>query len=407
MAHVCLVDLPGGSRALVHALRQAGHRVTLLTGNVNVYLAVKSFNGGVLAELDDIVLAEPFDAPTIEARLRLIDADAPLDLIYTMLDPNLLDVCLASAHMGKPALHWKKASVMRNKFAVRRALHDAGIIQPPFRAVANWAELRAAVEEIGYPCVLKPVDAFGSVAVSFLRDATDLAEAEQHLAPQRLTGTRHSTGNYILEGFLDGPQISVETLFRDGANQCYAIIDKRFNRDGISAELGGLVCRPSDPRYAAAVDHTLRCLRALGYDFGFAHTEVILTRDGPAVVEINPRMIGGVMSQVLEVALGTNPFLPFLESVAGMSRPAARDPMRSAGIFWVTSDRAGTLDHIVLPPAIGPVVRAETIVEHGTYVTPPTSNSDRLAFVIVRADTDDALLARMAQAQSQVFIRMS
>jgi S-sulfo-L-cysteine synthase (3-phospho-L-serine-dependent) len=360
----------------------------------------------VLSDLDEIVLANPFDQTTILARLKLIDERHPLDLVYTMLDPNLLDVCVASAAMGKPALHWKKAAVLRNKFAVRSALRDAGISQPAFRAVSNWVELRAAVDDIGYPCVLKPVDAFGSVAVSFLRCQADVDEAGQFLAPQKLTGSRHSSGNHILERFLDGPQISVETVFLNGANHCYAIVDKRFNRDDVAAELGGTVCSPRDPRFAAAVDHAMRCLDALGYDFGFAHVEIILTADGPAVVEINPRMIGGVMSQVLEAALGVNPFMLLLQSLAGASLDNLPRPTKAAGIFWVTSPREGVLDTITLPPATGQIVRAETIVERGARVAPPLSNNDRLGFVIVEAETDEALLATVALARSQVDVRV-
>ena len=63
-----------------------------------------------------------------------------------------------------------------------------------------------------------------------------------------------------------------------------------------------------DAETKAVFEATEAALRALGVDNGFTNTDLILTPDGPRVLEVNGR-IGGQIPTLLQLA-GTSPLLP-------------------------------------------------------------------------------------------------
>ena len=87
---------------------------------------------------------------------------------------------------------------MTHKIAMRRTLAEEGIPQPPFAAVRSLAEGRAALETVGLPAVLKPVDSGGQRGIFRIDDPDDL-ESHLHAAL-----AESPAGEAILERYVDG-----------------------------------------------------------------------------------------------------------------------------------------------------------------------------------------------------------
>jgi hypothetical protein len=65
--------------------------------------------------------------------------------------------------------------------------------------------------------------------------------------------------------------------------------------------LGGFMPARLDPEtWRACEAYAVRVCRALGLDFGLFHLEVIVTAEGPRLVEANPRMMGGALPILYE-----------------------------------------------------------------------------------------------------------
>src|SRR5206468_1631395 len=74
----------------------------------------------------------------------------------------------------------------------------------------------------------------------------------------------------------------------------------RGNVDEV-VELGGFMPARLDPAtWRACEDYAVRVCRALGLDLGIFHLEIIVTADGPRLVEANPRMMGGALPLIYE-----------------------------------------------------------------------------------------------------------
>jgi biotin carboxylase len=97
----------------------------------------------------------------------------------------------------------------------------------------------------------------------------------------------------------------VETLSRDGVHQVVGITEKLLGPPPLFVEVGHVHPAPlPEDRRRAVEDLTTEFLKACGYRFGPAHTEVIWTRSGPRIVESQARLGGDRIPRLVELATG-------------------------------------------------------------------------------------------------------
>ncbi|MGL4994745.1 MAG: formate-dependent phosphoribosylglycinamide formyltransferase, partial [Deefgea sp.] len=81
----------------------------------------------------------------------------------------------------------------------RLAAEELGVPTSSYRFADNLAELKAAVAEIGFPCLVKPVMSSSGKGQSLLRGEQDVQAAWDYAA----SGGRVQQGRIIVEGFVD------------------------------------------------------------------------------------------------------------------------------------------------------------------------------------------------------------
>src|SRR5262249_34502807 len=83
--------------------------------------------------------------------------------------------------------------------------------------------------------------------------------------------------------------------------------EKLATRDSSFVELGQAVPARLPGALGAEVrEIATAALKAVGYDHGIAHTEMILTTDGPRIVEVNPRPAGDCILDLLRLTSGVD-----------------------------------------------------------------------------------------------------
>lgn len=87
-----------------------------------------------------------------------------------------------------------------NREGIRRlAAETLGLATSPYRFAATEEEYRAAIAEIGMPCVVKPIMSSSGKGQSTLRDEADISPAWKYAQE----GGRAGGGKVIIEGFVD------------------------------------------------------------------------------------------------------------------------------------------------------------------------------------------------------------
>ena len=94
----------------------------------------------------------------------------------------------------------RAAQLTMNREGIRRlAAEELGLPTSPYRFADSLDECRAAVAEIGFPCLIKPVMSSSGKGQSVLRSEADIEPAWDYAQ----AGGRAGKGRVIVEGFID------------------------------------------------------------------------------------------------------------------------------------------------------------------------------------------------------------
>ncbi|WP_255210538.1 ATP-grasp domain-containing protein [Methylogaea oryzae] len=106
-----------------------------------------------------------------------------------------------------------------------------------------------------------------------------------------------------MERYIEGTLIGCDTLTLDGKHVMLGINEKSMFPPPFGAIQGS--CFPSDRFDVAPVrEYVFAVLDAVGFNDGASHTEIILSAEGPLLVEVNPRLVGAKIPRLLNLAFG-------------------------------------------------------------------------------------------------------
>lgn len=157
------------------------------------------------------------------AALRaLIEVEKP-DLIVPEVEAIATDTLAALESEGFHIIPTARATQLTmNREGIRRlAAETLGLITSPYRFAVTFEEFKAAIAEIGFPCVVKPIMSSSGKGQSVLRDASAVQVAWDYAQK----GGRAGKGKVIVEGFIDFDyEITLLTVrHRDGTSFCQPI----------------------------------------------------------------------------------------------------------------------------------------------------------------------------------------
>lgn len=131
---------------------------------------------------------------------EIIEQEKP-DIIIPEVEAIATDVLVELEKEGYNVIPTAKAAFLTmNREGIRRlAAETLGLPTSRYRFATDRAEFEAAVEEIGMPCVVKPVMSSSGHGQSVIRSAADIDYA-WHISQE---GGRAGSGKVIVEGFVD------------------------------------------------------------------------------------------------------------------------------------------------------------------------------------------------------------
>jgi len=356
MATLLMVEswLQSTGERLPAVLGQAGHDYVLMTRDPSLYGGDGS--GGTphpaLRHADEVVVVETNDADATAAQAQAVAARRPLAGVLTTCDYYLPTVATVAARLGLPGASPAVMQRAIRKHQVRTALDAAGLPNPRYAVAATWPEALAAAGRLGYPLVAKPVDLNAGTSVRRVDDDAHLKDAFREItAIERNTRGQPLERVVLLEEMLEGAEVSVEAVTVDGRTTVVGITDKSVVGPPAFVESGHMFPAALPPGDAAVVEaFVVDALAAVGLTHGSSHSEVIITADGPRLVEINPRQGGGYIFDLVHLVTGTHPLRLLIDLALGEAPqvgtaaaplPSAAVPGGSAAVAFVMSPRAG------------------------------------------------------------------
>lgn len=264
-------DMPEFSRGLA----EAGARV----------FGVGDQHAGNLPELvrqslsEYVQVSSLWDARKVITELQQQLKGQQLDRIECLWEPGVILAAELREHFGVAGMNVEHARLFRDKEAMKVALDKAGIRTPRHVAVDSAAGCWAAVEKIGFPVILKPIDGAGSA------DTYRVGSREELRAVLPLL--RH-VPTISIEEFIDGEEYTFDTITINGEIAYYNIAWYRprpliaRSNEWISPQVIALqdVDRPD---LADGVKMGFDVIKALKFETGFTHMEWYRKSDGEVV----------------------------------------------------------------------------------------------------------------------------
>jgi biotin carboxylase len=291
---------------------------------------------------------------------------------------------------------------------MRRLMSQAGVPCPAFRALPLAEDPRAPDQEVTYPCVVKPLRMNGSRGVIRADGPDELVAAFERLRQlHQSDGYPLETTNILVEGFIPGVEVALEGLLTDGALHTLALFDKPDPLDGPYFEETIYVTPSRLPAatQSAIVAVAAHAAAAIGLRDGPVHAELRVNEQGPWMLEIAGRSIGGLCSTILQ--FGTDMCLEelILRHALGFAVPSYDRAGAAAGVMMIPIPKAGILRAVQGVPAaeaVPHIAGVEITAKLNYPLVPLPEGNSYLGFIFARAEDPATAEEALRRAHSKL-----
>ncbi|MBW4083896.1 ATP-grasp domain-containing protein [Paenibacillus sp. S150] len=286
-----------------------------------------------LEYVDHVVCANVRNIEEAVQNARALSQKVAIDGVVTFVEHAVPTAAAVAEALGLPFISQEAAYKSRNKYEMRQQYEAFGIKCPQYALVDSVDEARAFTEQAGYPVVVKPIIGGGSLAVLKINNEKEL---RAHFERMKLSvwetfkedavyprAWSACGGKMLIEEYIKGIEISVESLTYEDVTEVLAIHDKQMPEESNFFPEVMFSTPTSFPRSIEekVIQATRTANKALGIHCGATHTEYRITDDNELyIIETGARIGGGpiflsvlnstrinMIHKIMDVALGINP----------------------------------------------------------------------------------------------------
>ena len=231
---------------------------------------------------------------------------------------------------------YESCIISTNKSLMRKRFLEFNVRSPKFVEVDSYNENRS--HGFNFPLIVKPVDRSGSRGVSKVNSEVELIKAITIACKESFI---HKS---IVEEFIEGNEVSVETISWEGIHYVLTITDKTTTGAPHFVELAHHQPSQLPIQILNTIkEETIKALNAIGIKYGAGHTEFRITNEGHVyILEVGARMGGDFIgSHLVELSTGYD----FLKGVVNIALNDFEEPLlqqkAASGVFFLCKETEG------------------------------------------------------------------
>jgi biotin carboxylase len=248
------------------------------------------------------------DEDAVEETVARLAAWHPVAVVAGQ-EPGVPLADLLSERLGLATNGTALSAARRDKYRMIETLRAAGIrCAEQFAsgdpgAVVDWAERRA-----DYPVVVKPLSSASSDNVYICHTAQQTAEAARKVLAAHSMFAEPNTA-VLVQSYLEGPEFCVDSVGAEGHTYVTAVwkYEKTVVDGGRRIYDRDVLQDPQSAVVPELIAYVRTVLEALGIRHGASHAEVILTAQGPVLVEVGARFNGAMQPDFYRRVVGVDP----------------------------------------------------------------------------------------------------
>lgn len=232
---------------------------------------------------------EYYNASTIDvdAITEVANRFQPDGIMTLATDMPMRSIAQATSFLGLPGITMETAIKSTDKEAMIEAFKLHEVPSPWYFIISSRKDLQKVSTLITYPCIVKPTDNSGSRGVILVRSADRLEEAFLYSSSQS------RRGKAIVEEYLQGQEVSVEIMVVNSEVYILAVTDKLTTGAPFFVEMGHSQQSSLSINALAKIKNVAKlAVNAVGINNGPAHVEIMLTEQGPKMIELGARLGG-------------------------------------------------------------------------------------------------------------------
>ncbi|MER8842898.1 lyase family protein [Mesorhizobium sp. M0913] len=368
----------GTGELLMKRARALGFEPYLVTRNPARYPFLKDTDARVI----EAETGSPEELIGVAAKLKRLAG------IYSSSDYFVEAASRAATAMRLPAANPEAIATCRNKWKQAAELQRQSITIPETRLATSVKDVENTLAQATLPVVIKPVSGSGSSGVRLCDSAAAAIEAFEGAKDVLLDQVDLASPDILIQQYVEGKEYSAEIIAYDGRLHCLGILAKHKGPSPCFVEVGHDFPAPL-PEWSLKelASFAKGAVSALGLEFGPAHVEFVIAESGPVIIEVNPRLAGGMIPVMLSHALGTSILDMVISLYAGEGFTLPRASANAGAIRFRLAHISGKLKRLGFSQYPEPTLaEAGLLKSEGDEVQINGDFRDRVAYAICVAD---------------------
>lgn len=341
-------------------------------------------------EADVCLEISTIDIPKVVEAAKQYNIDGVMTLASDM---PIRTVAVVAKELNIIGIDEDTALKATNKALMRECLESNQVPIPKFFKVDSYVEYLNVISQFKDKYIVKPADNSGSRGIFLINDIYDIEKIKYAFDYSK---NYSRSGEIVVEEYMEGPEVSVETLSVDGEVHIITITDKLTTGAPRFVEMGHSQpsTLPLDIKEKIK-DVTIIAVKAIGIKNGPSHTEVIVTSEGPKIVELGARLGGdNITTHLVPLSTGVDMVKCCIEIALGKNPKVERKISKGSAIryFETGIGKLNNISGIDKVKQINGVKQINFVKNIGDFINEIYSSTDRVGFIIAQAETtEDAI----------------
>lgn len=339
----------------------------------------------------------------IEGVTNLAEEIKPDGIMTLATDMPMRAIAAATTRLGLPGITMDTAIKSTDKGEMIKAFEEHNVEHPWYYIVESLEGFESIVDCVNYPCVNKPTDNAGNRGVSFAANRQELVEAYKY----SLENSR--AGHVIIEEYMEGEEVSVEIIVHKGRVNILAITDKLTLGKPYFVEVGHAEQSQKSKEVRDAIaDLATRAVKAVGIDNSPAHVEIMVTKNGPMMVELGSRMGGGcITTHLVPLSTGIDMIECVMDMTLGIEPNLTQKFNKGSALRHIVGVEGviESVEGINEARNIPGVIEVTMLKEVGSECHYFKNGSDRVGYVIAQGENTAEAIAICEKAIGKINIK--
>lgn len=292
-----------------------------------------------------------------------------------------------------------------NKGAMRKKLNEFGVPIPQFFIVENFDEFLEVIKNFEGKFIVKPADNSGSRGIFLVNGNKNYKEIYDY------TRSFSRSDSVLVEEYMEGHEVSVETIAYKGEINVIAITDKLTTGAPYFVEMGH--SQPTSfsyPTKAQIANVAIMANKAVGIKNGPSHTEIKVTDEGPKIVEIGSRLGGdNITTYLTPLSTGVDMVEACIKIALGEA-PITNPKLNKGSAIRYFDTKAGKIEKVSgidKAKTIEGIIEIVVLKNEGDTICDIKSSSERIGYVIAQSETNKQAIELCNEALKYIKISIN